>query len=92
MPSVFSSVQATPLSASKPTIPRTIRLSLGKGAADLSTTLPGVQAGLLALNDVGSLLDDFLALGEDELDVARVGHVGVNLVWSVLFSLISITR
>ena len=33
----------------------------------------------LALSD-GSLLDDFLGLGEDELDVARVGHVGVDLV------------
>jgi hypothetical protein len=26
----------------------------------------------------GGLLDDFLALGKDELDVARVGHVGVD--------------
>lgn len=27
-----------------------------------------------------SLLDNFVGLGEDELDVARVGHVGVDLV------------
>lgn len=26
-----------------------------------------------------SLLDNFFGLGEDELDVARVGHVGVDL-------------
>lgn len=28
----------------------------------------------------GGLLDFFLTLGQDELDVARVGHVGVDLV------------
>lgn len=33
---------------------------------------------LLALGN-GALLDDFLTLGQDELDVARVGHVGVDL-------------
>lgn len=33
----------------------------------------------LALDDVGPLLDDLLPLGQDELDVARVGHVGVDL-------------
>lgn len=27
----------------------------------------------------GGLLDFFLTLGQDELDVARVGHVGVDL-------------
>lgn len=34
---------------------------------------------MLALDDLVGLLDDFLALSEDELDVAGVGHVGVNL-------------
>lgn len=29
-------------------------------------------------DDVRSLLDNFFTLGEDELDVARVGHVGVD--------------
>lgn len=33
----------------------------------------------LALDD-GSLLDGLLTLSQDELDVARVGHVGVDLV------------
>lgn len=53
-----------------------IRLCLGKGLADVGATLPGAEVGL---GDDGALLDDLLGLGEDELDVARVGHVGVDL-------------
>ena len=34
---------------------------------------------LLALDNVRALLDELLTLGQDELDVARVGHVGVDL-------------
>lgn len=33
----------------------------------------------MSLLGSGGLLDDFLTLGKDELDVARVGHVGVDL-------------
>lgn len=38
---------------------------------------------LVTLGDGIGLLDDLLSLGEDELDVAGVGHVGVDLAWSV---------
>lgn len=34
----------------------------------------------------GSLLDNLLALGQDELDVARVGHVRVDLSRSAGFA------
>jgi hypothetical protein len=54
-------------------------LSGGDGLADAGTALPGVQAELLTAGDLLGLLDDLLALGEDELDVAGVGHVGVDL-------------
>jgi hypothetical protein len=53
-------------------------LSFGDGAADLGTTLAGGETGL-AGNGKRALLDNLLALGEDELDVARVGHIGVDL-------------
>lgn len=51
-------------------------LCSGDGLAGLTTTLPGVQSTLEGL--VG-LLDDFGTLGQDELDVGGVGHVGVDL-------------
>ena len=54
------------------------RLCLDEGTADLSTTLPGAKVGVLLGS--GGLLDFFLTLGQDELDVARVGHVRVDLV------------
>lgn len=50
----------------------------GDGLAHASTTLSGVQAVLTTSNSLG-LLDDLLSLGEDKLDVAGVGHVGVDL-------------
>lgn len=64
-----------------PSLPRTRLkcLSFGDSAADLGTTLTGGEAGRLSGNNVRSLLDNFVGLGEDELDVARVGHVGVDL-------------
>ena len=49
------------------------------GTADLSTALAGAEASLLALDNVRALLDELLTLGKDQLDVARVGHVGVDL-------------
>jgi hypothetical protein len=51
---------------------------------DLSTTLSRAQTGFIAGNDVRALLDDLLTLREDQLDVARVGHVGVDLGQSVV--------
>ena len=56
---------------------------LGDGTTGLGTALAGVETGGLALDDVGTLLDDFLTLGQDELDVAGVGHVGVDLIISI---------
>lgn len=46
------------------------------------STLAGVQVRALASgagNGLRCLLDDLLALGEDKLDVAWVGHVWVDL-------------
>lgn len=57
----------------------TTRLCLDESTAGLETTLPGAEV-LLTLGN-GGLLDVLLTLGQDELDVARVGHVGVDLVW-----------
>ena len=51
-------------------------LRSGDGLADLAATLPGVQS---ALDGLGGLLDNLSTLGEDELNVGGVGHVGVDL-------------
>lgn len=53
----------------------------GDRSADASTSLAGIEAGLLALNDLGAFLHHFLAFGQDELDVAWVRHVGVDLLY-----------
>lgn len=55
----------------------THRLCLNESTAELSTTLAGAEADLLVLGGLG---DGLLSLGEDELDVAGVGHVGVDLI------------
>lgn len=55
-----------------------IRLCLNESTADLGTTLAGREVGLL-LKVGGTLLDLLVGLGEDELNVAGVGHVGVDL-------------
>ncbi len=47
------------------------------GLAEARTTLSGVE--VLTANDLLGLLDNLLTLGQDELDVARVRHVGVDL-------------
>ena len=52
-------------------------LSGSDGTVDASATLAGGKV-LLANNGLG-LLDDLIGLGEDHLDVAGVGHVGVDL-------------
>lgn len=59
---------------------RNSHLSGSDGLADTLATLPRVQPRDLTVSDVGTLLDDLLALGEDELDVAGVGHVRVDLL------------
>lgn len=53
-----------------------IRLCVNESTADLGTTLAGREADL---GVGGTLLDLLIGLGEDELDVAGVGHVGVDL-------------
>lgn len=40
--------------------------------------MTGAETGRVFGDDVGSLLDNFFTLGEDKLDVARVGHVWVD--------------
>jgi hypothetical protein len=50
----------------------------GDGLADAGTTLPGVETELLAVGDILGLLDNLLALSEDKLNVAGVGHVRVD--------------
>lgn len=64
-----------------PRHPSSCRLDLGggKGLADAGTTLPGVEADLLTGNNSVGFLHNLLSLGEDQLDVAGVGHVGVDL-------------
>lgn len=71
-------IQHTPLP--RRSRPSSKHLSFGDGAADLGTALTGGETGRIFGDDVRSLLDNFVALGEDELDVARVGHVGVDLI------------
>lgn len=56
------------------------RLGRGDGLGAGGTTLAGGKVeALLAVDLLGGLLDDLLTLGEDHLDVAGVGHVGVDL-------------
>jgi hypothetical protein len=49
------------------------------GPPDALSTLPRVQPSLLTLDDLWSLLDNLLSFGQDQLDVARVRHVRVDL-------------
>lgn len=63
-----------PLTNSRPS-----HLSGSDGLAHAGTTLSRVQATLLTRDNSLGLLDDLLSLGEDQLDVAGVGHVGVDL-------------
>ena len=53
------------------------------GLASACTTLPGVQAELLATNNLIGLVDDLLTLGQDEFDVAGARHVRVDLNHSI---------
>lgn len=67
--SVLSSPNSQPLYSSFP-------LRSSDGLAGLAATLPAVQSGA---NGVVSLCNGLGGLGEDQLDVARVRHVGVDL-------------
>lgn len=51
----------------------------GDGLAGADGALAGGEAELLAADNLIGLLDDLLTLGQDELDVAGVGHVRVDL-------------
>lgn len=53
--------------------------SSGDGLAGAYTTLAGAQVCGLASESLWGLLDDLLALGENKLDVAWVGHVWIDL-------------
>lgn len=55
-------------------------LRCSNGTTDLSTTLSGGESGGA---DGAGLLDDLLALGEDNLDVRGARHVGVDLKSSI---------
>jgi hypothetical protein len=53
-------------------------LRRGDGLSDASTSLSRGKVSDITL-DLLRLLDNLLALGQDEFDVARVGHVRVDL-------------
>lgn len=65
------------LSSPSSTLQRARHLGGGEGLAEAGTTLSGAQ--VLATGNLVGLLDNLISLGEDELDVARVRHVGVDL-------------
>lgn len=54
-----------------------MHLSGGDGLADALATLAAVEADLLVGRGLG---DGLIGLDEDHLDVARVGHVRVDLI------------
>lgn len=57
-----------------------LRLGGGNGLGAGGTTLAAALVEtLLAVDLLGSLLDDLLTLGKDHLNVAGVGHVRVDL-------------
>ena len=60
-----------------PLSPAASDLSSGDSLADAGTALPGAK--VLIANNRFRLLDRLLGLGEDQLDVAGVRHVGVDL-------------
>ena len=57
----------------------TSHLSLRNSPPQPNTTLSGIQPLLLELYSLWALLHDFLAFSQDQFDVARVGHVRVDL-------------
>ncbi len=61
-----------------PTPTSSLPLSSGDSLADAGTALPRAEV-LVHASDSLRLLDGLLGLGEDELDVAGVGHVRVDL-------------
>jgi hypothetical protein len=77
-PQILFSSSRPPASHPIPVYHEAIRLCLSQGTADLGAALAGRQAGSLE-GGLGGLGDLLISLGEDELDVAGVGHVGVDL-------------
>lgn len=59
-------------------VPAIINLRRSNSPSHAHTTLSGAEVSLAPGNSL-RLLNDLLALGQDKLDVARVGHVGVDL-------------
>lgn len=78
---------ATLPSTSLPSTPTT-NLPLRNRPPELNAPLPRIQPFLLQLDGLWALLHDFFAFGQDEFDVARVGHVGVDLLIHTLVSIV----
>jgi len=52
----------------------------GDGPPDASTTLSGVQTRLLTVHNLWWFLNNFVTFGKNHFNVARVWHVGVDLI------------
>ena len=62
-----------------PTLEKNHPLSRRDRPPDRCTSLSCVQALLLQLHHLRTLLDNLLAFRQDEFDVAGIGHVGIDL-------------
>ena len=84
LPAIWSVALALVLFASSPcSLPLAhVYLSSRDGSPDPRPALAAIQTSslYLALHDMRALLHDLLRFSQDELDVARVGHIGVNLL------------
>jgi hypothetical protein len=62
-------------------------LSSSNSTSLTSTALPRVQPNILTTNNCFRLLNNLLALSQDQFNVARVGHVWVDLYCYMLISI-----
>ncbi len=74
---------ANPRSCQAQTWKAAHHLCSGNSTSLTSSTLSRIQTDTLTLNNCLWLLNNFLALGQDQFDVARVGHVWVDLQFIV---------